>query len=83
MIPIKYAATGAAFVFHNQTEGTPNQDTNQIAYVKENRDHEKDVFIEKTLPQFIIFSTDFEYFLKKSYEEYVFRIKKREKVELL
>ena len=41
MIPIEYAASGAAFVLHDQAERTPDQYADQIAYVKENRDHNR------------------------------------------
>lgn len=44
MIPIKNAASGTAPVSHNQTEGTPNQDTYQITYIESNGNQEQPDF---------------------------------------
>lgn len=35
MIPVKYAAGCAAFIFHDQSERTPYEYANQITYIKE------------------------------------------------
>ena len=41
MIPVEDSACGTAFVSHDQSERTPDQYTNQIAYVKYNAGHQK------------------------------------------
>ena len=41
MIPIEDPAGGAASVFQDQTEGTPDQDADQIADVEKYGDHEQ------------------------------------------
>ena len=41
MIPIKNAAGRATSVFHDQTKGTPDQNTDQIANIEKSADHEK------------------------------------------
>ena len=35
MIPVKNSAGGAAFVFHNEPERTPDEHANKIAHIKE------------------------------------------------
>ena len=41
MVPVKNPAGGAASVFHNQAKGTPDQYTDQIADIKQYRDHKQ------------------------------------------
>ena len=39
VIPIEDAAGGAAFVFHNESEGAPDEDTYEITNVKNHRNN--------------------------------------------
>ena len=41
MVPVKNTAGGAALVFHDQPERTPNQHTDQIAHIKKHADEEQ------------------------------------------
>jgi hypothetical protein len=40
MIPVKNAASSAAFILHNQSKRTPDQDADQIAHIKSYADQE-------------------------------------------
>lgn len=41
VIPVEDPAGGAAAVFQDQAEGTPDQDADQIAHIEEHGDHEQ------------------------------------------
>ena len=45
MIPIENATGGAAFVFHNKTEGTPYKDTDKVAYIEKHADQKENSLI--------------------------------------
>ena len=49
MVPVEDAAGGAAFVFHNQPEGAPDEDADQVADIKEHRDHKQAGLVDDTL----------------------------------
>ena len=46
MIPIEDAAGRAATVFHDKAEGTPDENTDQIAHIEASTDEEKDLFAD-------------------------------------
>ena len=46
MIPVEDAAGGAAPGFHQQPEGTPDQHTDQIAYIEADADHKQTCLVD-------------------------------------
>ena len=47
MIPIEDAAGGATTVFHDQAEGTPNENANEVAHIEASTDEKKHLLADE------------------------------------